>query len=694
MKYLLEIGVEELPPSMMSNIFSQLKEHTRSFIEKNEIICDDCTFGMTPRRLISYIEGIEAKTMEKTIDIKGPPKSICFDKDGKVTKPLEVFLKKNDIPLEKVVFSDDPKGSYATARIEISGKPVEMILGNLGPYLYEKFTFAKSMRWGNGEFQFVRPIRWVLSLLGNKKLDITIAGVKSSDHTFSSGAGRSRSIKIEGVQDYFTIMEKEAIILSPTKRVESVKAQLDAIAENIKATYDPDPELLEEISCLLEIPKAIKGSFDSKYLALPSEVLIQTMKKNQKFIVFKQNHKVINTFVGFYNGKLNEEAEVNVKRGYQRVLIARLADADYFYEKDMKVDFDQLYEKLDGVLYHHKLSTMKRKMENVRRIAEYLNDALNLKISVDRIAQAARYCKTDLLTEMVNEFAELQGIMGRIYVNRKYSLPEVSTAISEHYLPRFKNDVLPETSLGSLFAIADKIETIFGAVVASIKFSGSKDPYGIRRTANGLIEVILYRKLDFDLATLCGTLTDIFQDLIVSNSVVPGDVCSEFKSLLVQRAKQFFTDRGHKYDYVDSVISEESVNFHRWSLKLDALETVSTQVDICSVVIPAVRINNILKDYSSDQPVEPSLFETGQEAELFRYYTGKKPVILEQLGAREYVECIRTVTSFGPVLDSFFSEVHVNAENPAIRENRLRLLCCIQDLFSEVIDFSRIVKEG
>ncbi len=694
MRYLLEIGVEELPPSMMKNIFSQLKKLTNSFIEKNEIICGDSTFGMTPRRLVVFIGDIEIKTKEKVVVLKGPPKKICFNENDEIQKPLEAFLKKNNIKIEQVEFIEESKGTYAYAKKEISGKPVELILGRLGPFLYENFNFAKKMRWGNGEFQFVRPIRWVLSLLGNKKLDIKIGGIKSADHTFSSGQYRSKSIKIDGVQDYFDIMEKEGIILSPSKRVAKVKEQLDAIAENIKATYDPDSDLLEEISCLVEIPSPIKGSFDSKYLSLPSEVLIQTMKKNQKFIVFKQNHKVINTFVGFFNGNINPDTEANVKRGYQRVLIARLADANYFYENDLKKDFDSLYQQLSGVLYHHKLSTMKRKMDNVSEIALFLNDVLALEIEKNNITCAAKYCKADLLTEMVNEFADLQGIMGKIYVSKKYSLPDVSTSVFEHYLPRFKNDRLPENSLGALLAISDKIETLFGAIVASIKFSGSKDPYGIRRTANGLIDVIISRKMDFDLNCITSRLAEIFKDLIEKNKKSADQVCEEFKSLLLQRSKQYFTERGFKYDFVDSVLMENNINFHEWSVKLKALGEVAEKIDVSTIVIPAVRINNILKEFSCQAEINTDLFENEKEIELYDFYKENCDRIKNSLEIKDFVDCISCVISFGPILDSFFDNVHVNADNPDIKENRLRLLYYIKEIFYQVLDFSKLVKDG
>ncbi len=488
--YLLEIGVEELPSRFVNMAIEQLNEKSKKLLQENEIGFEDVKVYATPRRLSLIVEGLDEKQKDIQKEVKGPSVKIAYDDDKKPTKPLLGFMKSQNITEDDLIIKELKGTDYVFANISSIGRKSQEILAEIMPSLIRDINFPKNMRWGGKNIRFARPIRWIVSLLNNEVVPFDFEGIPVGNKTKGHRFLGSSDITIDEVNNYEKLLEENYVILDQNKRREIIKYESTKIAKSLGGEIHENEDLLEELTFIVEYPTPIKGSIKEKYLSLPKEVVTTTMIDHLRFTpIYSQDGELLPYFITVRNG--TKDYEDIVIAGNEKVLGARLEDAKFFYEDDISKPLEEYVENLKGVLFNDKLGSMleKEKRDGVvaKKIAKSLSFADEAIEALDRVSHLS---KADLTTKMVIEFTELQGVMGEIYALNSGEKEIVATAIREQYLPKFAGDELPKSSVGSIFSLADKIDTIVGLFAIGEIPTGSADPFALRRSAIGIINII------------------------------------------------------------------------------------------------------------------------------------------------------------------------------------------------------------
>lgn len=681
---LLEIGVEELPSRFGQTTLDQIENNISKLLKDERVNFDHIDKYATPRRLTFIIKNLADKASDLEEEVKGPAKKIAVDAEGNFTKPALGFMKSKGLKEENVYFKQVGNAEYLFGTIKQSGKETSDVLKNIIPEAIKSVVFPKAMRWGGKNMRFARPIRWMVALLNDNILEVDLEGIKASNVTKGHRFLGEREFEVNSVEEYFEKLEKNYIVLDQHKRKEMIKEQAIEVAKSLGGEVELDDDLLEEITFLVEYPTAFYGEFDKEYVKLPKEVVTTPMKEHQRYFPVLKDGKLLPNFIAVRNGDSNRIDLV--KAGNEKVLRARLADALFFYQEDTKKPLESFVEKLKTVVFQAKLGTVYDKTLRIEKLSQVILNELGMEKSQSDTIRAAKLCKADLVTNMVFEFTELQGIMGKEYAKVSGENEEVCEGIFEHYLPRFAGDILPETNVGIALSIADKLDSIAGFFAIGIKPSGSQDPYALRRQALGILSILLDKKLSVNLNDLINAALDNYSNIEFNKE----EVTSQIVEFFVERVKNLFKDLGIRYDVIDAVLNNNlddisdihtrAIELNKW-LKKDELVEMLTAFNRVST----------LADKASSEKVKEDLLKENAEIELYDGFKEIKSNVEILLANKKYNEALDAFAALKPLVDNLFDNVMIMDKDEAIKENRLALLKQIYSTMLTICDLSKIV---
>ena len=681
---LLEIGVEELPSRFGQTTLDQIENNLSKLLKEERINFDNIEKYATPRRLTFVIKNLADKATDLEEEVKGPAKKIAVDADGNFTKPALGFMKSKGLDPENVYFKQLGNAEYLFGTIKQEGKHTSEVLKTILPEAVKNVTFPKAMRWGGRNMRFARPIRWMVTLLNDNVLEIDLEGIKSSNITKGHRFLGQSEFEVNSLEDYLTKLEENFVILDQDKRKEKIRKQCIEVAKSLGGEVELDEDLLEEITFLVEYPTAFYGEFDEEYVKLPKEVVTTPMKEHQRYFPVLKDGKLLPNFIAVRNGDSNRIDLV--KAGNEKVLRARLADALFFYHEDTKKPLESFVDKLQTVVFQAKLGTVYDKTLRIEKLSQVILNELNMTESKENTLRAAKLCKADLVTNMVFEFTELQGIMGRDYAQVSGENEEVCQGIFEHYLPRFAGDILPETNTGIALSIADKLDSIAGFFAIGIKPSGSQDPYALRRQALGILSILLDRKLSVNLNNLINAALDNYSNLEFNKE----EVASQIVEFFVERVKNLFKDLGIRYDVIDAVLNnnlDDISDIHTRALELNRW----LQKDELVEMLTAFNRVATLAEKATTDIVKEDLLKEDAEIKLYNGFKEIKSNVESLLLDKKYNEALDAFATLRPLVDNLFDNVMVMDKDEAIKENRLGLLKQIYSTMLTICDLSKIV---
>ncbi len=682
---LIEIGLEELPHSFIRNAVDDFENLFLENLSTRKIRYGEVIRFSTPRRVALFIRDVAKKQDDFKIEKRGPSIERAYLPDGKPSKAFEGFLKGNNITIEETVEKESNQTKYLFLVKEIEGRQTFELLPEVLEKTLGSIGFPKTMKWENTGYSFARPIRWILFIFGEKVVPFRVADVESSNITFGHRAYGNQAIRISDTGEYEKKLEECCLVPDRSKRKERLRSQ---IAEIIKPKNLAVPEVARDLYDinvdLTEFPHAVLCEFEKKFLDLPFEVLTSEMIEHQYYLplIEEKSGNLSNYFIAVSNIEDNSGS----RYGYQRVLRARLDDGAFFYNEDRKTAFQEYFHKLKRVTFHEKIGSLHEKVGRIKKISRIFSGLLSIKGETeDNIYIAAGLCKNDLPTLMVNEFPNLQGVMGYYYSVASGFEEDVALAVKEHYLPRFAGDLLPTGIEGSVVGIADRLDTIIGMFSVGIRPKGSKDPFALRRNVFASVRIIIGLKLNFSMSELIEKAAVLYKYLNPDDGVV-----EEIEIFIKTRIKSIFGDLGFKYDEIDASLTNVMDDIYEAYRRVQALHDFRSNRDFEDLLISFKRMGNIIKDEKDFSFSKSHLIEN-EEKELYNYYISTKEEIERNISARNYHEVYSVLSTFKPYVDIFFDNVLVMDDDPELRANRVGLLKNIISVFSDIIDISRIV---
>ena len=725
-KLLFEIGTEEIPAKFMPNILAHLKELAEKKMTELRIPFESVKTYGTPRRMTFIASGVAEAQEDSTVEAKGPSAKIAFvngDIHGEPSKAAQGFARGQGVDVKELVVRDN----YVYAIKHLAGQPVKELLPGLLMDILTSLNFPKNMRWADHDFKFVRPIRWLVALFGEEVVPVEITGVKSGKfsrgHRFlrrsavdaamehesfldaakavlgnaaakaknavaSAALGTYGAVEIPNADAYEKTLYDNFVMVDQDARRELIRQQVTdmGVAEGGHAEINED--LLEEVNYLVEWPTALCGNFEDKFLALPKECIITPMREHQRYFpVLAEDGSLLNKFITVRNGG-KEHLDI-VAHGNERVLRARLSDAEFFFDEDRKQSLADRLEKLKTVSFQEGLGNMNDKSNRLVQAADMLAMAINAKVDKEKLERAALLCKCDLVTGMVIEFTELQGVMGREYAKLDGEAPEVALGIYEHYLPRFAGDELPQTDIGRLVGIADKLDNICATFSRGLAPTGSQDPYALRRQALGIINILLDANYHLSMyKVIAGSLYLLNIPAEETKKLVP-----QIAEFLKQRLRNLMIDQGIRYDVVDAVMAEErNDDFADLVARAQALNSFVAAEEAPALIQAATRVANLCKKIEEETAINPQLFVAPAEGELHDAAVASSKEVLAATVKYDYAAVLAEATKLVAPINKFFEDVMVMDEDVRVKNNRLALLSAVKDITHAVGDLSAIVQ--
>ena len=678
---LLEIGTEEIPAHVMPGILSQLKENAAKTFDELRIEYKNIRTLGTPRRSALLVEGLAEQQADLSKENRGPAVNIAFDAAGKPTKAAQGFARGQGVKPEELVTKD----GYVYAMVHEKGGKTAELLGKTLKGLVDGLSFPNNMHWADLDYKFIRPLRWLVALYGQDVIDFEVANVKSGrtsrGHRFLSDG----DFEIDSADNYVEACRKASVIVDQDERCEMIRQQIAEVAAANGGQAEVNEDLLEEVLYLVEYPTALCGKFDEKYLKLPAEAVITPMRDHQRYFPVLKDGKLLPLFITIRNG--GKEHLETVQHGNERVLRARLEDAQFFFDEDRKKTLEQHAEKLKTVVFQDGLGTIYDKAIRLEALAGYIADAIGASEQDKKDAvRAAKLAKADLVTGMVTEFTELQGVMGREYALLDGESKAVAQAIDEHYMPRFAGDSQPASVAGRIVSLADKIDTIVGTFSRGLIPTGSQDPFALRRQALGIVNMLKEARYHISLSQLVAKAMELLQIDAAKQSKLQNDV-ADFMKL---RLKNVLADAGIRYDVVDAVfvtIDDIYGVFLRAQAVNDAL-----QQDMEKIIQAFVRTGNIARKAEDVAAVvDAGLFADKVENDLYAAYEKAAGETEKQIAAQDYAGAIVTLKNLAAPIDAFFDGVMVMDKDAKVKANRLGLLKLVDNLICRIADFSKIV---
>jgi len=712
---LLEIGTEEIPAGYIVPALKQMEALFAEQAKKNRLSIGGMHSTGTPRRLVLFVSGLPQNQGDIVQEIKGPSAKVAFDESGAPTKASVGFASSQGVKAEDMIVKDTPKGKYCFAVKEIAGKKIFDLLPEMLTSVITSINFPKSMRWKSDKMYFARPIRTIMVLFDKDVVDLELSGLKAGRSTSGHQFLSDNVIDILDA-DYGIYKERlksENVIVEIEERRDIIRKEINSLLSVYGTTLD-DEELLEEVTNLVEFPGAVKCSFDEAFLAIPSEVVETSMKDHQRYFPVKdKDGKLLPEFI-VITDRDSGDGEI-IRKGNERVLRARLADANFFWEEDKKISLCDRFKDLEGVVFHEDMGSYLDRGKRIGRLARFIATKMR-GFASDRLKHvelASRLCKADLLTEMVGEFPKLQGIMGREYAIEEGEDEEVARSIAEHYLPRYADDVLPETKIGTVLSLADKFDIIAGCFAAGLIPTGSQDPYGLRRQSQGIIRILedkdlsvyLIEAIQESLFEMPDYISDVKQrDMLIRMSAekgkslqsvtkirTGGDPIKIYEQIIAffkDRIKNIYIEKGYRYDIVESVMMSDfnKIKISDLLCRLDVITKLSKTPIWQNLVAVVERTFNIGKNCKNDGEVDEDLLVEEEERKLWAVYKKENENLLKYVEPRRYEELSLAYNEvFARPVHDFFEKVFVNVEDEKIKNNRLLLVKKVNELYVENI---------
>ena len=680
---LLEIGTEEIPARFLSGAIQNLKENTIAILKENLIEFSEMKTYATPRRLSLIAHGLPEMQEGRIREVFGPPKKVAFDSMGNPTEAAQKFAKSLGVEVDSLITKKKDKGEYVVAVMEEQQTAVKDILPVIVKKIVLSLRFPKAMRWGDRNILFVRPIHWLLALFGKDTINFEIEGIKSSNMTKGHRFLSPAQFKVKDISTYINLLRNNYVMLDQEERKRIILEGMRRLSVTVEGTPVEDEELIETVTYLVEYPVPVLCSFQKDYLELPKELLIIVMKDHQKYFAIEDDEKkLINHFIVISNTK--EENAETVKIGAERVVKARFEDAKFYFEEDRKrLLFDRI-EDLKKVTFHDKLGSLYEKTKRVASIAEFLANK-SIPSEKDRLISAAWLSKTDLVTGIVREFPELQGIMGKYYAINEGKDPEIAEALGEQYLPAHSGGNLPKTEIGSLLSIADKIDNVSAFFSLGLIPTGSEDPFALRRQALGIIAILLDKGYTITLTEIIDNALENFSD-INNSSAVKANMLQFFE----QRFEPVFSEQGYSLDLILSILALSlDIQLNDTKERLDTLQKFKEDKEYNDFLLAIKRVHNIIPEAELPELRTDLLIEESERM-LKENLDSVKYVLTGLLEDKKYHDIIKLFSSLTGPINHFFDHVLVMDKREEIKQNRLVLLKEIWRTVSVLADFSKL----
>jgi glycyl-tRNA synthetase beta chain len=693
---LLEIGAEEIPAGYIRPALKALSSSLLQKLSDARIEHGNARVYGTPRRLAVNVENVARKQKSIKSEVIGPPAKVGFDENGTPTMAARKFAEKVGVPVSKLTVKETPRGSYLSAEKMERGLATQTLLKEILPEVILSIPFPKKMRWADLDIEFARPIHSILALLGRSIISFYLGNIKSGRYTYGHSFMAPGKIKLDVADDYLEKLRSSWVLADIEERRKMLERGITGVAQKLGGRILPDNELLDIVNNLVEYPVPVAGKFDETFLEVPDEVLINAMREHQKyFAVVDTDNKLMPSFIAV-NNTVARDLSLAAK-GHERVLRARLADAQFFYQGDLEVTDDERVEKLKGVLFQAKLGTMYEKIERVAKSGEYLASLVDYRPAPDtrdpdlktQVSRAARLSKADLISQVVGEFPKLQGVMGRIYAIVSGEPPMVAAAIEEHYRPVYSGAPLPKTPVGAILSISDKIDSICGCFSVGLIPTGASDPYALRRQGIGIIQILRDKGFSFSLRELIQNSVAQFGEKSDPENI---DLIEKVYRFLQNRIAYLLAEDGFSKDTVAAVLSVSCNNIPETWSRVGALEILKAKPDFEPLAVAFKRVVNIIKKADDFQAadVDQKLFQHASEPALLAAYAAAKKKVEDHLGKDLFDQALVEIASLRDAVDAFFEGVMVMTDDMAVRRNRLALLGLIATLFGGFADFSKL----
>ncbi|MCJ8011409.1 glycine--tRNA ligase subunit beta [Paenibacillus sp. KQZ6P-2] len=685
---LFEIGLEEVPARFLRAAMDQLKDKMVQWLEQSRLSHSEVQAYATPRRLAVLVKGVAERQDDVEEEVKGPSRKIAQDENGNWSKAALGFARGQGVEPEQFTFKELNGVEYIYVTKSSTGVETASILaeGLLG--ILSSMTFPKNMRWGSYDYKFVRPIRWIVALFGSDIIDLEVTGVKSGNVTRGHRFLGTDAVVSEAAA-YPEVLRSQHVIVDVKEREGMILEQIKGLAEEKNWKIAIKDDLLEEVLFLVETPTVLFGTFDPSFLNIPQEVLITSMREHQRYFpVLDEQGKLLPFFVTVRNGD-NNSLDV-IAKGNEKVLRARLSDAKFFYDEDQKLEIKDALSKLESIVFHEEIGTVGDKVRRIRKIADQLSEALHISgTEQEAVSRAADICKFDLVTQMVYEFPELQGVMGEDYARKAGESEAVAKAVFEHYQPRSASDDLPSSLVGSIVSIADKIDTIVGCFSIGIIPTGSQDPYALRRQSQGIVQILLSKQMSVTLSEVFNIAIDVhdqFREMKRSGSEIRKDL-EEFFNLRVKK----LLSENLRYDVVDAVIAAGFDDVMSVVSRGDSLmNAVGSGDDFKTTVESFNRVSNLAAKATKAAVSESHLQEDAEKELYAAWLEVQKPYSIA-LEERDGTKALELLGQMKPAITHFFDSVMVMAEDEKVRANRLGMLAQIDQGLKQFADFNKLV---
>ncbi|MFZ3123180.1 MAG: glycine--tRNA ligase subunit beta [Thermodesulfovibrionales bacterium] len=680
---LLEIGTEDIPARFLPSAIRQLKENTETIFKDNHIRFSEVKTLGSPRRLAVIAHGIPPMQEDKVKEIFGPSKKAAFDADGSPTKAATGFANSQGISVEKLIVKNKDKGEYVVAVIEEKGIHVRELLPDILKKIVLSVHLPKSMRWGGNDMRFIRPIRWLLSLFDNETISFEIEGIKSSNMTRGHRFLSPAAFQIKEIPAYAKLLANNHVIVDSQERRRIITEKAEKLSSSINGKILKDEELIETVSNLVEYPVPVLGSFSPEYLRLPKELLITVMREHQKYFAIEDIKGVLTNYFIIISNTAEENSET-VKIGAERVIRARFEDAKFYFEEDCRKKLEDRISGLKKVVYQEKLGNLYEKVLRVKNLASYLASKINASLT-QKAERAALLSKTDLLTGVVREFPELQGIIGKYYASNDKEDTEVAAALMEQYLPAYYGDRLPETETGAILSLADKLDNITSFFSVGLTPTGSEDPFALRRQTLAVIAILLNKGYALSLNDLVAASLKNLKDTKQS-----GEIAATALRFFEQRLEPLLSSQGYNSDEIQSILSfSAKIPLSEIKKRLDALKEFKTTAGYNEFITAIKRVRNIIPETALPTWI-PRLFVKDPEKKLCEIFSAIKTEVGSLMDGHKYSEALSILSGLTAPINYFFDNILVMDKQEKIKLNRLALLEYIWTLASSIADFSKL----
>lgn len=682
---LIEIGTEELPPKALKTLSDAFTKGVVAGLKDASLEAGEVISYAAPRRLAILLKSIPIKQEDQSVERKGPAKKAAFDADGNPTKAVEGFARSCGISPHDLEEIETPKGIWLVFRQDVAGKATSELIPEIVNKSLAKLPIPKRMRWGDSDIEFVRPVHWIVMMLGSEVIDGKVLGIQSGNQTFGHRFHHPEAITINSADSYAQQLHEQGhVIASFEDRRDEVRKQAENAAQKLGGVAHIESSLLDEVTALIELPVAITGSFDETFLEVPQECLITSMQDHQKYFpIVDSKGTLMPYFITTSNIKSSNSAAVS--QGNERVIRPRFADAKFFWDQDLKIKLESRREATKKIVFQQKLGTLYEKTDRVAKLASIIAGEIGADPKL--AMRAAELSKCDLLSNMVQEFAELQGIMGSYYAKHNNEDEGVAAAMQEQYQPGFAGDVIPAGEIGKVLSLADRIDTLMGIFAIGMKPTGSKDPFSLRRAALGLLRIIIEGNLNLDLKAM---LTQAAKGL--SDKVDATPAIEDTFAFIMERLKAYYQDQGISSDTVNAVASLNPSHPLDFDQRVKAVAEFAKMAESESLAAANKRISNILKKVDTDIPmqVDESLLNETQEKTLYDAVSTQQKIVQPLFANGDYSTALTSLAILREDVDNFFDNIMVMDDNEALKNNRLALLSQLRNLFLEVADLSRL----